>query len=98
MLAGLTVAMTARISGAIAAVGWHQPVNGSSEVVGVATLPAFRRRGLATAVTAMLVVDAHERGVDTVFLSADDDDVARIYERVGFPRIGAAGAASVPTG
>jgi ribosomal protein S18 acetylase RimI-like enzyme len=98
MLAGLTVAVTARVSGAIAAVGWHQPVNGSSEVVGVATLPAFRRRGLATAVAGTLVADAHERGVETVFLSADDDDVARVYERVGFLRIGAAGAASGPTG
>lgn len=94
MLAGLTVAAIARVSGSIAAVGWHQPLDGVSEIVGVSTLPAFRRRGLGAAVTASLVADAIERGVGTVFLSADGDDVARIYARVGFARVGTAGAAS----
>lgn len=98
MLAGLTVAAAARVSGVLAAVGWHQPLEGASEIVGVATLPAFRRRGLGAAVTGALVADALERGVETVFLSADDDDVARVYARVGFRRVGTACAASVPTG
>jgi hypothetical protein len=31
-----------------------------------------------------------------VFLSADDDDVARVYARVGFRRVGTACAASMP--
>ncbi|MBA3765283.1 MAG: GNAT family N-acetyltransferase [Actinobacteria bacterium] len=96
MLTGLTIAAAARVPGGIAAVGWHQPLDGASEVVGVATLPSFRRRGLAASVTATLVGDALERGMDTVFLSADDDDVARVYERVGFRRIGTASAASAP--
>jgi predicted GNAT family acetyltransferase len=98
MLAGLTVAAAARVSGVLAAVGWHQPLDGASEIVGVATLPAFRRRGLGAAVTGTLVADALERGVETVFLSADDDDVARVYARVGFRRVGTACGASVPTG
>ena len=34
--------------------------------------------------------DARERGLETVFLSAQDDAVARIYERVGFERVGTA--------
>jgi len=97
-VAGLTVAAAARASGVLAAVGWHQPLEGASEIVGVATLPAFRRRGLGAAVTGALVADALERGVETVFLSADDDDVARVYARVGFRRVGTACAASVPTG
>jgi len=96
MIAGLTIAATARVSGSIAAVGWHQPLDGVSEIVGVSTLPAFRRRGLGAAVTASLVADAIERGVDAVFLSADGDDVARVYARVGFDRVGTAGAASKP--
>ncbi|MDH4111574.1 MAG: GNAT family N-acetyltransferase [Actinomycetota bacterium] len=96
MLAGLTVAAAARVSGAIVAVGWHQPLHGATEIVGVATLPAFRRRGLGAAVTGTLVADALARGVETVFLSADDDDVARVYEKVGFRRVGTANAASVP--
>ena len=97
MLAGLTVAAAARVSGAVAAVGWHQPLGGATELVGVATLPSFRRRGMAGAVTGTLVADALEGGVETVFLSADDDDVARVYERVGFRRMGTAGAASAPS-
>ncbi|HEY5489190.1 MAG TPA: GNAT family N-acetyltransferase [Candidatus Limnocylindrales bacterium] len=78
------------------AVGTHQPVGGITEIVGVATLPAARRRGIAAAVTAALVADAHNGGVATVFLGADSDDVARIYERVGFTRIGSTGAAEKP--
>ena len=45
-----------------------------------------------------LVADAVERGTELVFLSADDDDVARVYARVGFERIGTACAASVTGG
>jgi ribosomal protein S18 acetylase RimI-like enzyme len=96
MLAGLTVAAAARLSGVVAAVGWHQPLDGATEIVGVATLPAFRRRGLGAMVTGALVADALERGTDLVFLSADDDDVARVYAKVGFAHVGTASAASVP--
>ncbi len=71
-------------------VGSHQPVGDVTEVVGVATLPTARRRGLAAAVTALLVADAHERGVGTIFLSAGSADVARLYARLGFERIGTA--------
>jgi len=98
MVSGLTVAAAARVAGVVAAVGWHQPLDGVSEVVGVATLPAFRRRGLGAAVTGLLVADALERGIETVFLSADGDDVARVYAGVGFRRVGTACAASVPRG
>jgi GNAT superfamily N-acetyltransferase len=97
MLAGLTVAAAASVDGVTASVGWHQPLDGASEIVGVATLPTYRRRGLAAAVTGVLVADALERGVGTVFLSADDDDVARVYEAVGFRRVGTSCAASAPT-
>lgn len=64
--------------------GQHQPVGKVSEIVGVGTLPSARRRGLGLAVTAALVADARSRGVETLFLSAGDDDVARIYARLGF--------------
>ena len=75
------------------AVGGYQHALGVAEIVGLATLPALRRRGLAAAVTARLAVLAAERGLATVFLSAQDDDVARVYERIGFTRIGTAGLA-----
>jgi ribosomal protein S18 acetylase RimI-like enzyme len=76
--------------------GAHQPLDGVTEVVGVATLPSARRRGLGTAVTDLLVQDALRRGLDPIFLSAASDEVARIYERLGFRRAATAGIASRP--
>jgi len=70
--------------------GSHQLMGGVSAIVGVATLPSARRRGLAALVTARLVQDARERGAEIVFIEAEDDDVARIYGRLGFERIGTA--------
>ena len=62
----------------------------------MACLPAFRRRGLGAAVTSTLAQDAFLRRVETVFLSADDESVARIYGRLGFRAIGRVGAAAAP--
>jgi predicted GNAT family acetyltransferase len=56
----------------------------------VATLPSARRRGYASQLTATLAREALENDVRLVFLSASDDDVARLYSRVGFRRIGTA--------
>ena len=76
--------------------GVHQPVGDTTEVVGVATLPSARRRGLGAAVTAALVAHATASALDLVFLSAASDDVARIYERLGFRRVARAGIADAP--
>lgn len=73
--------------------GQHQPVGSCSEIVAVATLPAFRRRGLASAVTSALVENAFDNRVDMIFLMAQNNEVARIYERLGFRVIGTVGAA-----
>ncbi|MFD0560897.1 GNAT family N-acetyltransferase [Kitasatospora saccharophila] len=77
--------------------GCHQPVGEVSEVVAVATLPALRRQGLARLVTSRLVEHARSSGVRTLFLSASDAAVARIYESVGFRRIATALIAEPPT-
>ena len=53
----------------------------------MATLPAFRRRGLAAQVTRALVAHAIATGNDTVFLTASSEDVARLYAGLGFERI-----------
>lgn len=87
--AGLTVVAAADEHGSALSAGQHQPLAGVSEIVGVGTLPAVRRRGLAFAVTAALVADARSQAA-TVFLSAGHDDVARVYARLGFRRIGTA--------
>jgi GNAT superfamily N-acetyltransferase len=89
--AGRTVMMVAVEDGEPVAVGSHQPVDVDgreiSEVVGVATLPRFRGRGLGAGLTSALVEHARQTA-DLVFLTAGDDDVARVYERVGFARVG----------
>ncbi len=93
---GASVLAVAVEDGAVVASGWHQPAGGVTEVVGVATLPSHRRRGLAAAVVAALVADAGAKGCDLAVLSAGDDDVARVYERVGFVRVGTSAAAEQP--
>jgi GNAT superfamily N-acetyltransferase len=70
--------------------GSHGPRGDTTELTGIAVLPRARRRGIGAAITGALVEDAHHRGVRTVFLSAQDDAVARVYERVGFVRVGTA--------
>jgi ribosomal protein S18 acetylase RimI-like enzyme len=87
---GRTVTAVAMVGGDPVSVGSHQPREQVTEIVAVATLPAFRRRGLGAAVTGLLVGDALDRGVETVFLSAGSDDVARVYERIGFRTVGTA--------
>ncbi|WP_437998680.1 GNAT family N-acetyltransferase [Sorangium sp. So ce185] len=77
-------------------VGSYQHALDVAEIVGVGTLPAARRRGLAAAVTAVLARHALDAGMRTVFLSAQNDDVARVYERVGFRRVATACIAEPP--
>jgi ribosomal protein S18 acetylase RimI-like enzyme len=74
----------------IVASGSYQRAGDVAEVVGVATLPSARRRGYASQLTATLARHALQHEVHLVFLSAFDDDVARLYSRVGFRRIGTA--------
>ena len=87
---GLTQPAVAEDEGGVLAAGSHQLVGEVSAIVGVATLPSARRRGLGALVTARLVQDARERGAEVVFIEAADADVARIYGRLGFERVGTA--------
>ena len=91
--AGRTVLVVADDDSGPLAAGSHQPIDGVTELTGIATLPSARRRGIGAAVTAALVADARARGAQTVFLSAGSDEIARVYERVGFRRVGTACAA-----
>jgi predicted GNAT family acetyltransferase len=87
--AGRSVQAGAFVEG-VGAVGGgnHNPRGQVSEITGVGVLPAYRRRGLAAAVAHLLAGHALEHGVTTVFCGADSDDVARVYEQVGFRRVG----------
>ena len=63
---------------------------GVTEVAGVATRNAFRRRGIAGTLTAAAVAAAFADGAELAFLTAADDAAARIYERAGFVKAGVA--------
>jgi GNAT superfamily N-acetyltransferase len=76
--------------------GGYQRAGAVAEIVGVATLPTARRRGLAGALTGALAARALDNGCELVFLSAGDDDVARVYERAGFARVGTSCLAERP--
>ncbi|MFG3285245.1 GNAT family N-acetyltransferase [Streptomyces sp. NPDC048111] len=88
--AGLTALAAAIEDGLPLCSGMHNPVGTVTEVVGVGTLPSARRRGLGRAVTATLIADARAAGARTVFLSAGDADVARMYATLGFRPAGTA--------
>ncbi len=62
------------------------PFDGVTEVAGLATLEPFRRRGIATALTALAVRRALEQGVEIACLTAADERAGRVYERIGFAR------------
>ncbi|MBT2449103.1 GNAT family N-acetyltransferase [Streptomyces sp. ISL-43] len=93
---GRTALAAAARDGVVLCSGQHIPVGDVTEVVGVGTLPSARRQGLALAVTAALIADALARGARTVFLSAGDEDVARVYARLGFRPVGTALIADRP--
>jgi GNAT superfamily N-acetyltransferase len=67
-----------------------------SELAGVATLPAYRRQGLAAAITHAAIASVSSAGKLPLALTAADEDVARIYERLGFIRVATAGESQLP--
>jgi ribosomal protein S18 acetylase RimI-like enzyme len=51
----------------------------------VVTLPAYRRRGVASATVTRALAEADAQGLSTVFLLAEENgDPQRLYERLGF--------------
>lgn len=60
------------------------PAWGTAELSGVATRPAFRRRGVAGAVTGELTRAMFAQGADSVWLEYSGDGSRRVYERLGY--------------
>lgn len=58
------------------------------ELAGVGTRPAFRRRGVASAVSTDLMRAQFENPDAIVWLSAGDDTARAVYERLGFREMG----------
>jgi predicted GNAT family acetyltransferase len=78
------------------AAGSAQRAGDVVELVGIGTAARARGRGLGAAVTALLAGTARGAGADLVFLAAGDDTATRVYERVGFRRVGECGIAETP--
>ncbi|MEV4352577.1 GNAT family N-acetyltransferase [Actinoplanes sp. NPDC049596] len=85
-----TVAVVESPTEGILATGTLMRSGDVAEIAGVGTLPAARGRGYASQLTASLARRALTSGADLIFLSAGDDDVARLYTKVGFRRQGTA--------
>lgn len=72
-------------TGAAAGGGVAEAVaEGTAEVAGIGVRPAFRRRGLGSAITAFLTRAVHDAGGKTVFLTPAGVPEQRLYERVGY--------------
>jgi hypothetical protein len=54
-----------------------------TEITSIGVRAAYRRRGVASAMTAWLISRAVKAGVNTAFLMADEAE-ERVYARVGF--------------
>jgi GNAT superfamily N-acetyltransferase len=74
------------IDGEIAGIGTMSA--GTDELVGIGTLPEFRRRGIAAAISAALVAEHFARGAKLAWLSAGDEIALKTYEKIGFEVVG----------
>ena len=70
------------------AVGVGTFCSGNSELAGVATLPEFRRRGVAAAVSSRLLAEHFAAGGTGAWLSAADEAARALYRKVGFQDAG----------
>lgn len=87
--AGGGVAALATVDGVPAGVGGCSvPVDGLSELVGLAVAEGFRRRGIGAALSARLTATAFARGCRVVWLEPGDAEVERIYAGIGYRRVG----------
>ncbi len=57
---------------------------GATELVGITTLPEYRRQGFAGYLTAAMAMSAFASGATLLFLCAISEEAGRVYERVGF--------------
>ncbi|MFC1438875.1 GNAT family N-acetyltransferase [Streptacidiphilus sp. N1-10] len=64
------------------------PLEGLSELAGLAVDAGFRRRGVAAVLSAYLTAAVLERGCRTVWLEPGEPGVERIYARIGYRTVG----------
>ncbi len=78
----------ARIAGEPAGTGVSHRGGTVAEIVGIVTLPRFRRRGVASTVTNDLVRRHFADGGTLAFLDASGSEAESLYARLGFRGIG----------
>jgi predicted GNAT family acetyltransferase len=86
LAAGRYRSVLAEVNGAIAGVGSMSVPN--DELVGIGTLAAFRRKGVATVVSRHLVAEHLATGRPAVWLAAGDAIAEAVYAAIGFQRAG----------
>jgi ribosomal protein S18 acetylase RimI-like enzyme len=78
-------AFTLRAHGRPVAAGMFEAIiGGVTELMGIATLPEYRRQGFAAYVTAAMAQSAFTHGATLVFLCAVSEEASRVYQRAGF--------------
>jgi|GEM_PF-880437 len=78
-------AFTAYVQGEPVAAGLFTEIrDGLTELVGITTLPEYRRQGIGAALTAFITRAAFDSGAEVVFLIVANDAAGRVYERLGF--------------
>ena len=85
------IAVLARIAATGESIGagiYSVPSNQTTEIAGIGVRAAFRRRGVAGALTTRLVQEAFNAGVSVPFLMAAHEAEERIYARAGFSVVG----------
>jgi GNAT superfamily N-acetyltransferase len=73
---------------AVGAGACSAPVDGLSELAGLAVAASFRRRGIGAVLSAYLTAAALDRGCRTVWLEPGDPGIERIYARIGYRTVG----------
>ena len=63
---------------------FYEPVGGVAEIVGITTLRPFRRRGVASTLTAEITAAAFDAGAEIAFLVAASPEAVRVYLRLGY--------------
>jgi ribosomal protein S18 acetylase RimI-like enzyme len=68
----------------VGAAAWTQVFDGMTEIAGIAVIEAYRRRGIAGALTAEATRQGFLEGASLAVLVPGHEGAARVYERAGF--------------
>lgn len=85
---GLVLLATVEDGSAAGAGVCSPPLEGISELAGLAVLEQYRQRGIGAALAGRLTADGFDLGYRTLWLEPGDADVQRIYARLGYRVIG----------